>query len=288
MTGRTISWRWQGRPVEIGIDEAGEGPLLLLLPALSSISTRAEMHPLMQRLSDRFRVVTLDWPGFGTAPRPPVQWTPDALCEFLRHALATRDMRPHGVVAAGHAAAYVLHHAARNRGSVERIALIAPTWRGPLPTMMNGQRPWFAKARRLIECPVIGPPLYRANVSAFVVRRMVAGHVYSDPAFLDAARLAEKLAVTRAPGARFASVAFVTGALDRYADRASFLADAAAAGAPILSIYGAETPKRSRAEMEALARCSGVKSICLPRGKLSVHEEFPDEVAATLRPFLAS
>jgi len=288
MISRTLVWSWADCAVTVGVDEAGNGPLLLFLPALSSISRRAEMHPLMQRLTAEFRAVTLDWPGFGTAPRPPVRWTPDALTAFLRFALASLDARPYGVVAAGHAAAYVLHHAARNRGFTEKIALIAPTWRGPLPTMMNGHRPWFEKARRLIECPVIGPALYRANVSTLVVRRMVAGHVYSDPAFLDAARLAEKLAVTRGAGARFASVAFVTGGLDRYADRAGVLADVAAAGAPILSVYGAETPPRSRAEMEALARCPGVEGICLPRGKLSLHEEFPDAVAAALRPFFAS
>jgi hypothetical protein len=32
----------------------GRGPLVFLLPALSSISTRAEMHPLMQRLAAQF------------------------------------------------------------------------------------------------------------------------------------------------------------------------------------------------------------------------------------------
>ena len=57
--------------------------------------------------------------------------------------------------------------------------------------------------------------LYRLNVNRLVLRHMGVGHVYSDPAFLDGSRLREKLAVTRAPGARFASVRFVTGHLDR-------------------------------------------------------------------------
>jgi hypothetical protein len=39
--------------------------------------------------------------------------------------------------------------------------------------------------------------------------------------------------------------------------------------------------------MEALASVPGVETVRLPRGKLSVYEEFPDEVAAALRPFLA-
>jgi pimeloyl-ACP methyl ester carboxylesterase len=261
--------------------------LLLLLPALSSISTRTEMRPLMERLAMQFRVVALDWPGFGAAPRPPLRWTPDALSDFLRHALAGLGERPHGVVAAGHAATYLLHHAARHPGCTDRIALIAPTWRGPLPTMAGGDRPLFAKIRRLIEIPGLGPLLYRLNVSSFVVRRMVSGHVYSDPAWLVGERLADKRKVMDAAGARFASVAFVTGGLDRVADRAEFLGLAAGAGTPIMLVYGSETPRRSLAEIEALAALAGVQAARLPRGKLSVCEEFPDEVAAVLRPFLA-
>jgi pimeloyl-ACP methyl ester carboxylesterase len=106
---------------------------------------------------------------------------------------------------------------------------------------------------------------------------MAVGHVYSDPAFLDGGRLREKLAVTRAPGARFASVRFVTGRLDPIARRAA---------RPILVVYGAETPPRSRAEMEALAALPGVRSVQLARGKLAVHEEFPDNTAAAIEAFL--
>src|SRR5580692_8722139 len=86
MISRELRWFWQDRDIVLGLDEAGSGPLLLLLPALSSISTRAEMHPLMERLAAQFRVVALDWPGFGTAPRPDLRWTPDALSAFLDHA----------------------------------------------------------------------------------------------------------------------------------------------------------------------------------------------------------
>jgi pimeloyl-ACP methyl ester carboxylesterase len=287
MITRELRWSWQGREIVVGLDAAGTGPLLLLLPALSSISTRAEMHPLMARLATQFRMVAPDWPGFGAAPRPALRWTPDALSDFLRHALAGLGERPHGVVAAGHAATYLLHHAARHPGCTDRIALIAPTWRGPLPTMAGGQRPLFAKIRRLIEIPGIGPLLYWLNVSSFVVRRMVSGHVYSDPAWLLGERLAEKRKAADAAGARFASVAFVTGGLDRVADRAELLGLAAGAGVPIMLVYGGETPPRSLAEIEALAALAGVQAARLPRGKLSVYEEFPDEVAAVLRPFLA-
>ena len=92
----------------LGLDEIGDGALVLLLPALSSISTRGEMHPLMERLTSQFRVVAIDWPGFGTRSRPKVRWTPDALSTYLEHVIEQVVGRPHGIVAARHAASYVL------------------------------------------------------------------------------------------------------------------------------------------------------------------------------------
>ncbi len=120
VTTRDFQWSWQGQHLVIGLDEAGDGALVLLLPALSSISTRGEMRPLMERLASQFRVVTVDWPGFGTRSRPNVHWTPDALSTFLEHVLERVVGRPHGIVAAGHAASYVLDCASsslRNHGS---------------------------------------------------------------------------------------------------------------------------------------------------------------------------
>jgi pimeloyl-ACP methyl ester carboxylesterase len=64
------------------------------------------------------------------------------------------------------------------------------------------------------------------------------------------------------------------------------LALAERAAIPILVIYGAETPARSRAEIEAMAALPGVEVVRLPRGKLSVQEEFPDDVTEALKPFL--
>ena len=120
-----------------------------------------------------------------------------------------------------------------------------------------------------------------------MVRRMGAGHVYADPAFLDEGRLRQKLNVVRAPGARFASVRFVTGRLDPLASRDAFLDLARRAAAPVLVVYGAETPPKSRAEMEALAAVPGIRTARLPQGKLAVHEEFPDATFDAIAPFLA-
>jgi len=287
MQAEPIAWTWRGEKIRVGVDWRGDGPPVLLLPALSSISTRREMRPLQERLSAHYRTAAIDWPGFGDQPRPPLDWTPEACSAFLSFVLTSVMPRPHAIIAAGHAATYALKHVANDASATGRLILIAPTWRGPLPTMMGGHRPFFERLCRLVDRPWVGPLIYRLNVNQPVVRRMGAGHVYVDRGFLSGERLREKLVVTRAPGARFASVRFVTGRLDPAASRDQFLDFARRAAVPILVIYGAETPPRSRAEMDALAGLPGVKSVQLPRGKLAVHEEFPDATVEAITPFLA-
>jgi pimeloyl-ACP methyl ester carboxylesterase len=272
--------------IPLGMDQAGAGPSVVLLPALSSISTRAEMRPLFDQLASDFRVTTVDWPGFGDLPRPRVDWSPDALAAFLNWFMSDVTPESRIVVAAGHAATYALQQAVSRPETIERLVLVAPTWRGPLPTMFNAYRPWFGYVQNAIDLPLLGPLLYRLNVSRWVVTKMTREHVYSEPRWLSGERLAGKLAVTRAHGARHASVRFVTGGLDRVTSRIEFHSLVVRAAKPTLVVYGEETPKRSLTEIEMLAGLPKVQMKQLRKGKLSIHEEFPQAVASVIRPFL--
>ena len=157
METRILEWTWRGEIIRVGADARGSGPPVLLLPALSSISSRREMRPLQERLAPRYATLAVDWPGFGDAPRPQVDWTPDAYSDFLNFVLTSVMVQPHAIIAAGHAATYVLKHAADAAPPTPRLVLIAPTWRGPLPTMVGGQRPFFERLCRLVDRPGIGP-----------------------------------------------------------------------------------------------------------------------------------
>ena len=142
MTLDSLELTWRGKTIPVGVDRRGQGPTILMLPALSSISTRSEMRPLGERLASNFTTIAIDWPGFGDRPRPSVAWEPDAYRAFLAQILQKLP-RPTATVAAGHAAGYLLCHAAERPGSAGRLCLVAPTWRGPLPTMMGGRRAMF-------------------------------------------------------------------------------------------------------------------------------------------------
>ena len=281
-----IDWSWQDAAVRVGVTRIGAGPTVLMLPALSSISTRGEMRPLQQRLAATFTTIAIDWPGFGDAPRPAIRWQPEAYRAFLSAVLEQAVNEPFATVAAGHAAGYCLAAARDRPGSAGRLCLLAPTWRGPLPTVMGKRHKAFARIARAGDLPVIGQLLYRMNVNPFMVRMMALGHVYRDPAALPERVLAEKLAVTRAAGARHASIRFVVGELDPMTSREEFLDTARQITDPILVVYGADTPTKSMAEMAELATLTNVRAVVLPAGKLAIHEEFAAGTAAAVRAFL--
>lgn len=104
----------------------------LLLPALSSVSTRDEMQPLADQLADRLRCTCQDWPGFGVRPRGTAPISPATLRAFVDDRLRTLPPGSIGI-AAGHAATYLAEAARRHPGRLARLILIAPTWRGPSP-----------------------------------------------------------------------------------------------------------------------------------------------------------
>ena len=60
------------------------------------------------------------------------------------------------------------------------------------------------------------------------------------------------------------------------------------AARPVLTVWGPDTPRRSLAEIEALAALPGIGEALLPRGALGVYEEHAEEVAAATREFLAA
>jgi pimeloyl-ACP methyl ester carboxylesterase len=129
--------------------------------------------------------------------------------------------------------------------------------------------------------------LYGLNVNRPVVGMMARGHVYADPAWIGGERMEAKLAVTRTPGARHGSARFVTGRLDPFRSREEMLTAARRVAAPMLVLFAEAAPVKSRTEMEALAALPNVQTLRLPKGKLSFYEEFPDETADVIGPYLA-
>lgn len=275
----TYTWQWQNHTLNIATETFGSGPSVLLLPAFSTVSTRAELATLAQALAPHFQVTLLDWLGFGDSDRPSLPYQPDVYRQFLR--AFVRDTFPQevAVVAAGHAAGYALA-----LQSWSRMVLIAPTWRGPL-AVMGAPVAMRRGIRQLVRAPVIGPALYGLNTRPGFLKWMYGRHVFVDETQLTSQFIAQRYQNTQQPGARYAPAAFVTGGLDPVDERGEFLDGLARQVGPVMVIVAEQAPPGSKAEMEAMAKVPNVQAVYLP-GSLGMAEEFGDAIAPIILPFL--
>jgi pimeloyl-ACP methyl ester carboxylesterase len=285
-TSSKYQWNWQGQPLTIAYETIGDGTPILLLPSFSTVSSRGEMSELAHLLSSQFQVTTVDFPGFGDSSRLKLDYSPPLYHQFVADFVrGIYGSLPVTIIAAGHAAGYALNLAARVPTSVAKLVLVAPTWRGPLPTMARGQKPWLKLVRELIRTPILGQFLYQLNTAPSFLSFMYRRHVYTDAITLTPERLRQKRQLTQQPGARFGAAAFVTGGLDPYLDRATAINQLQSLNIPVFVVIGESSPPKSKAEMVALSEVTNVTSCALP-GTLGLHEEYPNELHCTLIPFL--
>ncbi|MBD1837735.1 alpha/beta hydrolase [Coleofasciculus sp. FACHB-501] len=280
-------WTWEGQELPIVYETLGKGSPILLLPAFSTVSTRAEMRGLAELLSSQFQAVALDWPGFGRSSRLPLNYQPALYHQFLQDFVKNVFDTPIAIIAAGHAAGYAMQLAQQQPPVLSRIVLAAPTWRGPFPTMMGKKQGWFGTLRNVVRSPILGQALYKLNTTESFISLMYRRHVYVEPDSLTPSRLEQKLQTAHQPGARFAPAAFITGGLDPVNHRDDFLAWFQPLPLPVMVVIGEQAPPKSKAEMEAMANVPGVQTLRLP-GSLGLHEEYADAVGAAILPFLMS
>ena len=281
-------WSHQGEQVRIAItDSGGSGPAWLLLPALSTISSRGEWQPFCDAIADQPqpsagppRLIRLDWPGFGASDRLRLPYDAELLAKFLADVRSDLCPADCGLIAAGHAAGIALLAAQRHGLAFRDWVLVAPTWRGPFPTMAGRQSRAFPLLRALLEAPLLGPLLYRLNTTRGVLGWMSRRHVDVAGMGLTAEGVAARQRISRQSGARFASAAFVTGGLDPYTDPKGWLQAARTLRSPLTVVVADQSPPKSLAEMQALAAVAD-RVLHLP-GRLGAHEELGAELARLL------
>lgn len=291
-TIKTWQWQWQGKSRQICYEVWGDGQPLLLLPALSTVSSRGEMGAIAQRLLQdcpgQFQVIAVDWPGFGDSDRPRLAYQPSLYRQFLQDFVRAQFEAPVAVVAAGHGAGYVMATAAA--GLWSRIVLVAPTWRGPLAAMgaPEGVRRGMES---LVRLPVLGQGLYGLNTHPSFLRWMYRRHVFVDATRLTDDFIAERHENTQRSGARYAPGAFVTGGLDPAGSREEFLGYFSELELPVLLLVAEQAPPKSKGEMEAMAELVQSQDLMQVRrmaGTLGMAEEYGEAVAGAIAPFLTA
>lgn len=276
-------WQWQGQQTNVIYETVGQGAPVLLLPAFSTVSSRGELRAIAQSLASEHHVTALDWLGFGQSDRPSLNYQTAIYHQLLQDFVPAVFEQPVTVIAAGHAAGYALQLARVQPNAVEKLILIAPTWKGPLRTM-GIPKPLRDALRQFVRSPVLGQSLYYLNTTPAFLRSMYASHVYTDQTKLTTDLMANKWQLTQQAGARYAPAAFVTGAIDPVSDRADFLDYLKTAPVPVLVIVAEQAPPSSKAEMEAMAALPKVQAVRLP-GALGLYEEYPQAVIQAIHQF---
>ena len=276
----TYPWQWHHQPISIAYETLGAGSPILLLPALSTVSSRSEMADLARGLASRYHLIALDWPGFGDSSRLPLDYRPGLFYQGLNDFVQSQFSEPIAVVAAGHAAGYALRLGAQKPGVWSRMVLTSPTWRGPL-AVMGAPQAMRDGVRELVRSPLVGDALYTLNTAPAFLRWMYQRHVFVDEGTLTPDFMAQKYAITQQENARYAPAAFVTGTLDPATSREEYIGWARSLSVPLMVVIGQQSPDASKAEMESLSALPGVETVRM-RGSLGVHEEMGDDIAAAI------
>lgn len=189
---------------------------LLLVHSVNAAASAAEMSPMALREAARRPVALLDLPGFGASDRPDVMHTPQRMQQAVVtaiDALHAGGASQVDLMALSLGCEFAAGAVLQRPGAVRTLALVSPTG---MEARREAERldgrtretPWL---RRLLRRSPLGGWLYRLLTQPWSVRWFLARSWGRDEA--DARLLAHALRCAAQPGARFAPLDFLTGAL---------------------------------------------------------------------------
>lgn len=141
--------------------ERGKGPPLVLLHGNGAMVQDFEISGILEQLTQRYRVIALDRPGFGHTNRPSSQsWTPAPQAELVHKALIQLDIKQAIVV--GHswgtlvALSLALDHPADVRSLVLLSGYYFPTFRADVLTSLPNAAPVIGDLLSYTVAPLLG------------------------------------------------------------------------------------------------------------------------------------
>jgi len=262
------------KSARIRVAEVGDGrPILLIHDFLSD---HAEWAAVEGTLATRFRVLSVDLPGFGESEKP----TParfgydfDRFADALVDVAGAFDAAPLHVCGHGLGAAIAIALAERHPSMARSVVLVSPPLFGSRPIA-------FARAAAL---PIVGPLVFKQLYG----RRALAWHFRRDvfaSGAPTAARLDTLFDAFNAPAAREAAGA----ALGALLDTRTLEARLGRVGCPALVVWGRKDVLAPAALAKRLVRA-------LPNARLelldcghSPPEEMPERFGAMVLEFLSA
>ncbi|KAH9721863.1 alpha/beta-Hydrolases superfamily protein [Citrus sinensis] len=274
-----------------------------MIPTISDVSTVEEWRLVAQDIVQRvgkvnWRATIVDWPGLGYSDRPKMDYNADVMEKFVVDLINAPDSPVSSsesdlvIFGGGHAATLTVRAAKKNLVKPTAIAAVAPTWAGPLPIVFgrdSSMETRYGLLRGTLRAPGVGWMMYNMLVSnEKAIQSQYKSHVYANPDNVTPGIVESRYTLTKRKGARYVPAAFLTGLLDPVNSREEFLqlfADLEGK-LPLLVVSTEGSPRRSKAEMEALKGAKGVTKFVEVPGALLPQEEYPAMVAQELYQFL--
>eukprot|EP00055_Hartaetosiga_balthica_P002168 m.2974 g.2974 ORF g.2974 m.2974 type:complete len:398 (+) comp1988_c0_seq1:69-1262(+) len=275
----------------------------LFITAPSFVSSRTSFLGMATEVFDNFAVT--EPPSYGANSQ---KLRPEHYCDVVfDHALTTQvhlaqvafETEKISVVAAGHEAINVLRLAQRNPELFDRIILINPTFRGPLPTARFDleQRGESGKSELLstlqsvmweiYKMPYLRDALHHFSSSPENIKKQLMSHVFEDPEYISP-NVVSKFVEFSKQGPCVGKCAFLVGKMDFLKSREE-LADLIKGGVkvPTLVVMGYNSPETSKEDVKPLqdaAKTDKNLTFLTTRGALRSYEEFPHEIANIIKP----
>ncbi len=190
---------------------------LVLIHSVNAAGSAAEVRPIVELYASKRPVIALDLPGWGQSERGALDYSPemmkDAILRAVRHVQGLGFGPVVDVMAVSLACEFAALAALERPNWFRSIALVSPTGlesaRPPqYVATKTGEKRWL---RGLLQTPLWSQALFRALTSRPSVRyflRRTWGSIAIDKQLLE-----YDLVSARQPGARFAPLAFLSGAL---------------------------------------------------------------------------
>ncbi|CDP12309.1 unnamed protein product [Coffea canephora] len=312
----TSSWQWKFRDNSVNIhfeehkrneskNQQQPTKEILMIPTISDVSTVEEWREVAKDIVGRdgtvnYRATIVDWPGLGYSDRPKLDYNADVMEKFfvdlvnspdgpLSSSNSDQDLVVFG---GGHAATIAVRATTKGLVKPTAIAAVTPTWAGPLPIVFgrdSNMETRYGFLRGTLRAPAVGWMMYNVLVSnEKAIESQYKSHVYANPENVTPNIVESRFALTKRNGARYVPAAFLTGLLDPVKSREEFVELFAKleGEVPVLVVSTTGSPKRSKAEIEALRNAKGVTKFVELPGALLPQEEYPSLVAEELYRFL--
>ncbi len=262
IVGVERTYRWRG--IETTYTVAGDpnDPEMLLLHGVYAGSSSHEFAPIVDRLSEDYRVIAVDLPGFGRSERPPLVYSSTLYAEFVRDFAADVTDEPI-VVASSLTGSFAVE--AASEADFEQLVLICPT------DETSPERPWL---RTLVRTPIVGTTLFNLLASKPAIRYFYDRDGYYDPSRIDDDEVDYAWRSAHQPGARYAPASFSSGTLDPEFDLATELAGLET---PTTLVWGRDAELVPLREGRDLAEAADLDLVVIDYATQLPHAEHPDK-----------